>query len=216
MASNFKDMNHENQITSEIVSLQSTIQSIGCVEGYQDEYFSYCRSARRKLKHVKDLITEFKDLYPDEEMIASSFHDLYLSSQNAYRKACRMALDQMDVKDRVSLLKPVSALTSARRIKDHDDMLAESSRACEQLDTFQHRMSEIVRQSRYTNERLAQSSEVIVQTRDEYRSLRHYVDVTRKLLTKYDRRELTDTFAFFLAFTFFLACCFYVIMKRCF
>ena len=83
MVSNFKDLNHENQITREIASLQSAILSIGCAEGYQDEYFNNCRNARRKLKHVKDLITEFKELFPDEEMIASSFHDLYICSQNA-------------------------------------------------------------------------------------------------------------------------------------
>ena len=76
----------------------------------------------------------------------------------------------MDVNARVSLLKHVSVSTGVRRNKDHDDMLAESSRAFEQLETFQHRMSEIVRQSRCTNERLAQSSEVVVQTRDELRS----------------------------------------------
>nr|CAG4635756.1 EOG090X0EO1 [Artemia franciscana] len=203
MVSNFKDLNHENQITREIASLQLAILSIGCAEGYQDEYLNNCRNARRKLKHVKDLITEFKELFPDEEMIASSFHDLYISSQNAYRKACRMALDQMDVNARVSLLKPVSVSTGARRNKDHDDMLAESSRAFEQ---FQHRMSEIIRQRRCTNERLAQSSEVVVKTHDELRSLRHYVDVSRKLLTKYDRRETMDTFIFFLAFAFFLTC----------
>ena len=62
----------------------------------------------------------------------------------------------------------------------------------------------------------AKSSNQITETHEEFKSMTGHIQNSRKLLTKYSRRELTDKLLIFLALVFFFSTVFYRLKKRMF
>lgn len=73
-----------------------------------------------------------------------------------------------------------------------------------------------VTQSENTLQSLVGSSATVTETGEEFKSMRNLINQSRKLLTKYGRREVTDKVLIILALMFFFGCVFYVITKRLF
>ena len=63
---------------------------------------------------------------------------------------------------------------------------------------------------------IAQSSQVVTDTREEYKTMGNVISSTKKLVSRYGRRETTDLILIFLAVCLFFAACVYVIQKRVF
>ncbi len=53
-------------------------------------------------------------------------------------------------------------------------------------------------------------------THEEFKTMTGHIQNSRKLLTKYSRREFTDKLLIFLALVFFFATVLYIIKKRLF
>lgn len=62
----------------------------------------------------------------------------------------------------------------------------------------------------------ATSSRTIQETNDEFKTMTGTIQLGRKLITKYNRRELTDKLLIFLALALFLATVLYILKKRLF
>lgn len=62
----------------------------------------------------------------------------------------------------------------------------------------------------------ATSSRTIQETNDEFKTMTGTIQLGRKLITKYNRRELTDKLLIFLAVALFLATVLYILKKRLF
>lgn len=62
----------------------------------------------------------------------------------------------------------------------------------------------------------ATSSRTIQETNDEFKTMTGTIQIGRKLITKYNRRELTDKLLIFLALALFLATVLYILKKRLF
>lgn len=60
------------------------------------------------------------------------------------------------------------------------------------------------------------SSRTILDANEEFKSMSGTIQLGRKLITKYNRRELTDKLLIFLALALFLATVLYIIKKRLF
>ena len=71
-----------------------------------------------------------------------------------------------------------------------------------------------VESSEVTLHALATSSGRIVDTKNEMETIGSNVDVAGRLITKYQRRELTDKVLIFLGLVFFFGVVLYVIRKR--
>lgn len=61
---------------------------------------------------------------------------------------------------------------------------------------------------------LVGTSTNVDETHEEYHGMAGMIHQSRKLLTKYNRREITDKVVIFLAIAFFFACVIYVVTKR--
>ncbi|KFO91224.1 Vesicle transport protein SEC20, partial [Buceros rhinoceros silvestris] len=131
-----------------------------------------------------------------------------LSNQAAWRKAnlaCKIAIDNSE-KDQ--LLQGRDSLRQS---------LAESaSNITESLMGISRMMSQQVQQSEETVQTLANSSRTILEANEEFKSMSGTIQLGRKLITKYNRRELTDKLLIFLALALFLATVLYILKKRLF
>lgn len=77
-------------------------------------------------------------------------------------------------------------------------------------------MSQQVQQSEVTMHTLGTSSRTILEANEEFKSMSGTIQLGRKLITKYNRRELTDKLLIFLALALFLATVIYILKKRLF
>ncbi|XP_075297930.1 vesicle transport protein SEC20 isoform X2 [Opisthocomus hoazin] len=137
-----------------------------------------------------------------------------LSNQAAWRKAnlaCKLAIDNSE-KDQL-----LQGRDSLRQRKTTKESLAESaSNITESLMGISRMMSQQVQQSEETVQTLANSSRTILEANEEFKSMSGTIQLGRKLITKYNRRELTDKLLIFLALALFLATVLYILKKRLF
>ncbi|XP_010072826.1 PREDICTED: vesicle transport protein SEC20 isoform X1 [Pterocles gutturalis] len=136
------------------------------------------------------------------------------SNQAAWRKAnlaCKIAIDNSE-KDQL-----LQGRDSLRQRKTTKESLAESaSNITESLMGISRMMSQQVQQSEETVQTLANSSRTILEANEEFKSMSGTIQLGRKLITKYNRRELTDKLLIFLALALFLATVLYILKKRLF
>ncbi|XP_030621873.1 vesicle transport protein SEC20 isoform X1 [Chanos chanos] len=91
-----------------------------------------------------------------------------------------------------------------------------SSDITESLMSISRMMSQQVQQSEETMSTLATSSRTVQETNEEFKAMTGTIQLGRKLITKYNRRELTDKLLIFLALALFLATVLYILKKRLF
>ncbi|XP_033498020.2 vesicle transport protein SEC20 [Epinephelus lanceolatus] len=139
-----------------------------------------------------------------------------LSNQTAWRKAnlaCKLAIDNTE-KDEL-LLRGENQSTRQRKVTK-ESLVETSSSITESLMSISRMMAEQVKQSEDTIGTLATSSRTVQETNEEFKSMTGTIHLGRKLILKYNRRELTDKLLIFLALALFLATVLYILKKRLF
>ncbi|KAF6280459.1 BCL2 interacting protein 1 [Rhinolophus ferrumequinum] len=137
-----------------------------------------------------------------------------LSNQASWRKAnltCKMAIDNVE---KAELLQGGDRLRQRKTAKE--SLAQTSSSITENLMGISRMMSQQVQQSEEAIQTLANSSRTILDANEEFKSMSGTIQLGRKLITKYNRRELTDKLLIFLALALFLATVLYIIKKRLF
>uniref|UniRef100_A0A0N4WRC5 Vesicle transport protein SEC20 n=1 Tax=Haemonchus placei TaxID=6290 RepID=A0A0N4WRC5_HAEPC len=84
----------------------------------------------------------------------------------------------------------------------------------ERLSDLLSKMGDRVAQSEQTMDSLIHSSSVLVQTHSEFESHAGHIKTGNKLLSKYERRELTDKILVAIALIFYFAVIYYILQKR--
>uniref|UniRef100_A0A8C2YZ68 BCL2 interacting protein 1 n=1 Tax=Cyclopterus lumpus TaxID=8103 RepID=A0A8C2YZ68_CYCLU len=97
-----------------------------------------------------------------------------------------------------------------------ESLVETSSTITESLMSMSRMMAEQVKQSEDTIGTLATSSRTVQETNEEFKSMTGTIHLGRKLILKYNRRELTDKLLIFLAVALFLATVLYILKKRLF
>ncbi|XP_059207707.1 vesicle transport protein SEC20-like [Centropristis striata] len=136
-----------------------------------------------------------------------------LSNQTAWRKAnlaCKLSIDNTE-KD--ELLRGGDS-HGARQRRSTSSLVETSSSITETLMSVSRMMAEQVKQSQDTIGTLATSSRTVQEANEELRSMTGTIHVGRKLILKYNRRELTDKLLLLLALALFLATVLYLLKKR--
>ncbi|XP_056625003.1 vesicle transport protein SEC20 [Triplophysa dalaica] len=138
-----------------------------------------------------------------------------LSNQTAWRKAnlaSKLSIDQLEKEDLLN-----SKNMSVRHRKMTKESLAQtSSDITESLMNISRMMSQQVQQSEEAMNTLATSSRTVLETHEEFKAMSGTIQLGRKLIIKYNRRELTDKLLIFLALALFLATVLYILKKRLF
>ncbi|XP_030649594.1 vesicle transport protein SEC20 isoform X1 [Chanos chanos] len=95
-----------------------------------------------------------------------------------------------------------------------ENLVQTSSDITESLMSISRMMAQQVKQSEETIGTLAASSRTVLETNEEFKSMNGTIHLGRKLILKYNRRELTDKLLIFLALALFLATVLYILKKR--
>ena len=101
-----------------------------------------------------------------------------------------------------------------RRSQNREALVNETGQVTDNLTAISRQLAATVERSARTVEDLAESSQTVGETQDEFKNMGSVIGQSRKLITKYGRRETTDKVLIFFAFAFFFACVFYVLRKR--
>uniref|UniRef100_G1MWZ6 BCL2 interacting protein 1 n=1 Tax=Meleagris gallopavo TaxID=9103 RepID=G1MWZ6_MELGA len=180
-------------------------------------------AVKEKFRHLRGRIQELEQMAREQDKESEkqallqeveNHKKQMLSNQAAWRKAnlaCKIAIDNSE-KDQL-----LQGRDSLRQRKTTKESLAESaSNITESLMSISRMMSQQVQQSEETVQTLANSSRTILEANEEFKSMSGTIQLGRKLITKYNRRELTDKLLIFLALALFLATVLYILKKRLF
>ncbi|XP_010892655.1 vesicle transport protein SEC20-like [Esox lucius] len=138
-----------------------------------------------------------------------------LSNQTAWRKANLASKLTLDDLEKEALLYEGGSELRQRKVTK-EGLAQSSSDITESLMSISRMMSQQVMQSEETMTTLATSSQAVQETNEEFKAMTGTIQLGRKLITKYNRRELTDKLLIFLALALFLATVFYILKKRLF
>uniref|UniRef100_A0A2K6FKB6 BCL2 interacting protein 1 n=1 Tax=Propithecus coquereli TaxID=379532 RepID=A0A2K6FKB6_PROCO len=137
----------------------------------------------------------------------------YLSAQELEQSA----KEQDKESEKQLLLQEVENHKKQMLRKTTKESLAQTSSAItESLMGISRMMSQQVQQSEEAMQTLVNSSRTILDANEEFKSMSGTIQLGRKLITKYNRRELTDKLLIFLALALFLATVLYIVKKRLF
>ncbi|KAJ3587675.1 hypothetical protein NHX12_011272 [Muraenolepis orangiensis] len=137
-----------------------------------------------------------------------------VSNQTAWRKANLTSKMSIDALEKEALLNGGDALR--QRGKTKGDLAQTSSDITESLMSMSRMMVQQVDQSKETMTTLATSSKTVLDTNEEFKAMTGTIQLGRKLITKYNRRELTDKLLIFLALALFCSTVLYILKKRLF
>ena len=101
-----------------------------------------------------------------------------------------------------------------RRHTNKQNLVNTTSNVTENLMSLSQKMAAQVQRGQATMGTLLDSSNKITDTNDEFKNMSGHIQISRKLLTKFGRRELTDKLLIFLALIFFFGTVLYIVKKR--
>ena len=138
------------------------------------------------------------------------------SLQSNFRQSCINGKKRVMLIEKDLLFK--KDLGGESRLRNRKTNKAESAKKTEDITRnlldIACLMDTQVKQAEESNIILKTSSEQVADTHEEYKGLTGIISVSRKLLSKYNRRELTDTLLIFFGLVLFFATVIYIISKR--
>merc|ERR1719378_979434 len=95
-------------------------------------------------------------------------------------------------------------------------MVSEHGSITQNLLSISRQLAETVEKSKQTVSNLEETSRTVEEVGEEYRMMGGVIGQSRKLITKYARREFTDKVLIVFALAFFFAVVLYILRKRLF
>lgn len=174
------------------------------------------RVYKKTLEALKALAME-QDKIHDKERLMQKAEECVKGMKcniEALRKANLVAEKTIHDQDRERLLSGGHIRQRGRA--DKETLLRSTSGMTENLFSISRMMADQVKHSENALDILVGTSAVITESQEESRHMGSAILQSKKLLTKYGRREMTDRVLIFLALLFFFACVLYVLKRRLF
>jgi len=188
---------------------------------------------RRLLKVLRDLAVTQKDPNLAKMLMndVENHTDQIVALQTSFKQANMRCISRLDASGRDELFGGGSGaedskatldssgggtefLRQRRQQMDREEAVRQNSQATDKLAAISRQLAETVERSSVTVGTLVESSETVKETKDEYAGLGSIVGQSRRLITKYARRETTDKVLILFATAFFFAVVFYILRKR--
>ncbi|GMT18885.1 hypothetical protein PFISCL1PPCAC_10182 [Pristionchus fissidentatus] len=178
-----------------------------------------CRSV------ISDISTRIEKLaLVPARLTSKSDHQSVLSQVNEHTKeleaskkdlglAAQKARKGMESRNRSRLLDEGEVVVR-RRKREEEETGRKGEEGGERLALLVERMAGRVGQSEDAMRDIVRSSETLGKTHQEYHSQSAFIQTGNKLISKWERRELTDKILVAIAILFYFAACYYVINKR--
>ncbi|CAI4227483.1 unnamed protein product [Auanema sp. JU1783] len=103
-----------------------------------------------------------------------------------------------------------------KRLVDQQTLKQDAAKTTDKLTELVSKMNERVSHSEQTMDSLVHSSAVLAETQSEFESQTTHIQTSNKLLSKYERRELTDKILVTIALIFYALVVYYILQKRVF
>ena len=166
------------------------------------------------LKEQEDNIK--KTLY--DELI-SKHKKILLTLQVNLRKASLFASEKLSSLERNELLSNPNKESDEngviqRRKKEQQKAVKVASNITSNLVKIAELMNSQVEHSVESTKVLEDSSKLLEETHEELKGMAGVIQISKKLINKYSRRELTDTLLIFFGLVLFFATVIYIILKR--
>lgn len=156
---------------------------------------------------------------PSESLLADleGFKAQLEANIASLRKASALSRKLIENRLKNELFSRSATGSTRNRAQANKKALAEKSSALtDELVNIRQALTSQVQMSEASLDTLVHSSATVTETQEEFKLMASQLGLSRKLLSKYDRREVTDKVLILLATAFFFACCLYVITKRLF
>merc|ERR1712077_184916 len=98
-----------------------------------------------------------------------------------------------------------------RKQKEKEDLVTQSGKATDNLALISRQLAETVERSAETVGSLAESSQTVQETKEEFQGMGSIIGQSRRLITKYGRREVTDRVLILFAVAFYFAVVLYIL-----
>ena len=153
-----------------------------------------------------------------EELI-TKHKKMVMSLQVNLRKESLIASDRLSLLERDELLSQQKKENSEntvvqRRKKSREKAAAIASNITSNLVSIAEMMNSQVEHSVESTRVLEDSSKQLQETHEELKGMAGVIQMSKKLINKYSRRELTDTLLIFFGLILFFATVIYIILKR--
>ncbi|CAN9501405.1 unnamed protein product [Ophioblennius macclurei] len=207
------------------LQIKALIQDIRDCPGPQSSLMELNSQVKEKFQQLRIRIQDLEQMAQEQDSEldrlaiqaeTESQRRQMLSNQTAWRKAnlaCMLAIDNME-KD--ELLHRGENHRTKQKKATKESLVETSSNITDSLMSISRMMAEQVKQSEDAIGTLATSSRTVLETNEEFKSMTGNIHLGRKLILKYNRRELTDKLLIFLALALFLATVLYILKKRLF
>ncbi|XP_036363962.1 vesicle transport protein SEC20 isoform X2 [Octopus sinensis] len=128
----------------------------------------------------------------------------------------RLAQEQEMENNQNMIMKQVQTHQQAllRKVSNHQALSRTANSITDNLISLNRMMATQVKQSEQTINTLASSSKTVDETHEEFKGMSGHIHTSKKLLSKYNRREFTDRLLIILALVFFFATVLYIVKKR--
>ncbi|XP_071793199.1 vesicle transport protein SEC20-like [Asterias amurensis] len=205
------------QINGLVQDIRSNCQSVDDMNKVNQKIKEQMKITQTRISDLERIANE-QDKETDRLEIlkeVESFRKQLSSTQTSIRKAnlsCKMAIDRSE---RESLFHG-STDPDLRKRLNKENLAKTATSITDNLMSLNRMMAANVAQSGLSNQVLVKSSATISDTHEEFKGMGGVIQTSRSLLTKYNRRELTDRLLIFLAVALFLATVLYILKKRIF
>merc|ERR1719495_790974 len=175
---------------------------------------------RSNISKLELIAMEMLDM-DQSQMITSqveSHREQLASCQRQFRVANVKAMTALETQSSKDLFKSANegGRAGLRNRKDKEQMVAEHGSITNNLMAISRQLAETVKKSKQTVNSLEGTSRTVEEVREEHRLMGGVIGQSRKLITKYGRREFTDKILIVFALAFFFAVVLYILRKRVF
>ncbi|XP_034399260.1 vesicle transport protein SEC20-like [Cyclopterus lumpus] len=214
----------EQEILKYDLEVKALIQDITGSTGPQSKLTELNTDLKKSFHNLRLRIQDFEqmameqDKESDKQALISQVEGhrkQMLSNQTGWRKANMASKLSIDNMEKQALLNGADSGVRQRKMTK-EDLGQATSDITENLMSISRMMAQQVQHSEETMTSLATSSRTIQETNEEFKTMTGTIQLGRKLITKYNRRELTDKLLIFLALALFLATVLYILKKRLF
>ncbi|XP_074643013.1 vesicle transport protein SEC20-like [Tubulanus polymorphus] len=204
------------------LQLKAVIQDIRDCPGPTDQLNKLNDNARERMQALRNRIIELEYMGKEQEREtekiailknAENYKKQLSSMQVSLRKANLTAQLTIDKQEKNELI-TLSDGARNRQKSNKEGLAKRANDITENLMSLSRTMSSQVKRSENTMGTLLTSSRQITDTHEEFKGMGGHVTQSRKLLTKYNRREFTDKLLIFLALVFFFSTVLYIMKKR--
>uniref|UniRef100_A0A3P9HD49 BCL2 interacting protein 1a n=1 Tax=Oryzias latipes TaxID=8090 RepID=A0A3P9HD49_ORYLA len=215
----------EQEILKYDLEIKALIQDIGECSGPPSKLAELNGDIKKCFHNLRSRIEDLKQTALEQDKLSDKqalmlqvegHQKQMLSNQTVWRKANLASKLSIDNMEKQSLLINGTDNTTRQRKLTKEGLAQTTSDITENLMSISRMMAQQVQQSEESITSLATSSKTVQETNEEFKAMTGTIHFGRKLITKYNRRELTDKLLIFLALALFFATVLYILKKRLF